>query len=202
MGWISMGIIKRFVKFILFGLLFALPMCLLYQGVVRYSAEGILVDLFVYIVFLCIAFNLVTLLEYVVRDRLALYLALFIVFGIAGVLVGWLIGSLPFSGELPLQPSAFVYWGTMVLLPVLVSVEAKDRGRAEAVVLRLTTVYFAVFSAFYLLLAVAFEGKPSIGTAIDTAAIGTLILLYFHLRYFLALRKSEKRKNTDYIKVA
>jgi hypothetical protein len=195
-----MGVIKRFAIFIVIGLLFALPMGLLYHGILQHNVLGLFLGAFACLAFLCIAFNVVTFLEYVIKDKLFLCLAVFLTFGFVGVCAGLFIGDLPFPHELLVQPTAFVYWGAMVFVPFLVSSEPGVIGnRSRFPALKYSVWYFAGLSSLYLVLAIVFAGTPYVWFAIALSTYGTLVLAYFYLKYFLSLKKSKERKNTKYL---
>ena len=175
---------KRFLIFVVLGLLSAAPGEVLNQILSRHNVPAFRSTMISYAVLLAIGFFVgkgISAMFKKSKARLIYYL----LFGCLGLMVEWfLLGNAPVLEPFQIitQPGMFTYWGTMLLAPWLML----EDGFAD--LKRSFLIFFASFSLFYLVVALVVpRDKGGIFFGFIVFAAGTTALNWFYFKYFKRL---------------
>lgn len=175
---------RKFLIFVLLGLLFAAPGEVLNQILSRHNLPAFRSTMISYTVLLAIGFFVGKIINVKFKKSRSL-LIYYLLFGSLGLMVEWgLFGNTPVLEPFQIitQPGMFTYWGTMLLAPCLMlEVGFTDLKRPFL-------VFFCSFSFLYLVVAVVVpRDKGGIFFGFIIFAAGTSALNWFYFQYFKGL---------------
>ena len=185
---------KRFLIFVVLGLLSAAPGEVLNQILSRHNVPAFRSTMISYAVLLAIGFFVgkgISAMFKKSKARLIYYL----LFGFLGLMVEWfLLGNAPVLEpfQIVTQPGMFTYWGTMLLAPgLMMEADFADLKRSFL-------IFFSFFTLLYLVVALVVpRAKGGIFFGFIVFAAGTTALNYFYWRYFKGLTEAGSGRSEE-----